>query len=165
MIRNARHQDIPEIMRMLHEMHAASKYRGRVNISDKAADALLTSAIASQGQSGPQGSHVIIAEEGGKIVGFMIGVLTRVEHIGDKLTANDLFLYVRPGNGVRHVLALIDSYIAWASSKRPVLDIMLSWKDTLPGAEQIEAIYKRKGFARIGGIFGMRCDEAQEIAA
>lgn len=150
---------------MLQEMHAVSKYRGRVNISDKAADSLLTCAIASQGQSGPQAAHVILAEEDGKIVGFMIGLLTRVEHIGDKLTANDLFLFVRPGNGVRHVLALIDSYVEWASSKRAVIDIMLSWKDTLPGAEQIEAIYSRKGFTRIGGIFEMRRDHQQEIAA
>lgn len=158
MIRNANSVDIPVIMTMLHEMHAASKYLGRVEISDKAADTLLMGAIAAQGQSGPQASHVIIAEENGKTVGFMVGALSRVEHIGNKLTANDIFLYVRPKASQKHVIALIDSYIEWASSKRAVIDIMLSWKDTLPGAERVEPLYRRKGFVKIGGIWEMRRD-------
>lgn len=166
MIRNAKHQDIPAIMAMLREMHAASKYAGRVEISDKAAENLLMSAIAASGQSGPQASHVIIAEEKGKPVGFFVGVLSRVEHIGNKLTANDIFLYVRPKASQKHVLALVDSYINWASSIRAVIDIMLSWKDTLPGAERIEPLYERKRFTKIGGIWEMRRDaQPERIAA
>lgn len=158
MIRTAKFQDIPVILTMLHEMLPRSKYAGRSEISDKAADGLITCAIASHGQIGPQGAHVVIAEENGHPVGFMIGLLARVEHIGNKLTANDLFLYVRDGASQKHVLGLIDSYIGWASNIRAVIDIMLSWKDTLPGAERIEAIYSRKGFVKIGGIFEMRRD-------
>lgn len=165
MIRAARSTDVPLLLAMLHEMHAASKYAGRVEISDKAADALLMSAIASQGQHGPQASHVIIAEQDGKPVGFMVGVLDRVYHIGNKLTANDLFLYVRPNSGVRPVIALIDSYIAWASGKRAVVEIMLSWSDALPGAADIAALYGRKGFTRSGEMFEMRLDAEERRAA
>lgn len=166
MIRQARHQDIPAIIAMLHEMHLESKYAGRVAISDKAAEHLLLGAIAAQGQNGPQASHVVIAEEDGQTVGFMVGVLDRVYHIGNKLVANDLFLYVRPGASQKHVLALIDSYVTWAAGKRAVLEIMLSWTDTLPGADRIAALYCRKGFLKIGEIFEMRLDaEAMRSAA
>lgn len=166
MIRPAKYQDIPVLMAMLHEMHAASKYAGRVDISDKAAEQLLMSAIAAQGQIGPQGSLVIIAEEGGKQIGFMIGILDRVYHIGRKLTANDLFLYVRKGASQKHALALIDNYVSWASNIRAVLDIALSWTDALPGAERITAVYERKGFTKTGGIYEMRRDaQPERIAA
>lgn len=166
MIRNARHQDIPAIMAMLHEMHAESKYRGRVGISDKAAENLLMSAIAMSGQRGPQGTHVIIAEKDGEPVGFMVGSLDRVYHIGDRLTANDIFLYVRPGNGIRPVLGLIDSYTEWASSIRAVVEIVLSWSDTMTGAAAIAPLYARKGFVKSGESFEMRLDmEERRIAA
>lgn len=165
MIRNARHQDIPALMAMLHEMHAASKYAGRVEISDKAAENLLESAIASQGQSGPQGSHVIIAFEKDEPVGFMIGCLDRVYHIGTKLTANDIFLYVRQGSGVSATLGLINSYLEWASSKRACIEIMLSWSDALPGAVEIESLYRRKGFVQTGAMFELRLDLKVKEAA
>ena len=166
MIRAARHQDIPAILAMLHEMHAASKYAGRVEISDKAAEGLLTSAVAMSGQRGPQGTHVVIAEKDGEAVGFMVGSLDRVYHIGNKLTANDVFLFVRPGNGIRPVLALIDSYVAWASSIRAVVEIMLSWSDTMTGAAAIAPLYARKGFIKTGEMFEMRLDiPAQAVAA
>lgn len=166
MIRNARHQDIPVLLAMLHEMHAASKYAGRVEISDKAAENLLESAIAMSGQRGPQGTHIVIAEQDGAPVGFMVGSLDRVYHIGSKLTANDVFLYVRPGSGVRPVLALIDSYIAWASAIRAVVEIVLSWSDTMTGAAAIAPLYERKGFVKNGESFEMRLDtEERRIAA
>lgn len=163
MIRDAKFRDIPEIVAMLHEMYAESKFRGRVEISDKAAEALLTSAIAGQKQSGPQASYVVVAEHDGALTGFMIGVLDRVYHIGTKLAANDLFLHVRASGKASDVVKLIDGYIAWASGNRKVIQIGLSWTDTIAGAEKIGALYARKGFVRSGEIWERRLDEpAQE---
>lgn len=159
MIREARFQDIEAIEAMLREMYAASKYLGRVNISDKAMRDLLTSAVATQNQFGPQASLVRVSEQAGKPVGFVVGSLSRVYHIGDKLEANDIYLYVRKGARVSHTFALIDAYIAWASANRRVLDINLSWTDTLPGASRIAAIYLRKGFSLVGEMYQMRLDE------
>lgn len=165
MIRNARHQDIPEIMRMLHEMHAASRYAGKVEISDKAADAQLMSAIAASGQKGPQGTLVILAEQDGKIVGFMLAVLDRIYGIGNKLWSYEQYLYVRPSAGVRPLLSLIDAYVAWASGIRAVIDIKLAWNDTLPGAERLEPLFDRKGFVKSGGIFELRKNSEEERIA
>lgn len=166
MIRDARFQDIPEIAAMLREMHGASKYAGRVGISDKAVDALLMGSVAGQKQHGPQASFVAVAEHDGALTGFMIGVLDRVYHIGDRLTANDVFLHCRNTARPSDALRLIDAYIAWARANPRVIEIMLSWADTLPGAERIAAVYRRRGFRRIGEMWEQRADLApgQEAA-
>lgn len=165
MTRRATYQDIPALIAMLREMLAASKYAGRGEIAEKAADNLLTTAIASQNHRGPQGSHVVIAEHNGEPVGFMVGVLDRVYSVGNKLTANDLFLYVRPGAPPRTVIDLLDSYLEWASGIRAVIEIMLSYSDALPGAERIAPLYERMGFKESGRMYERRLDVPQEQAA
>lgn len=157
MIRDARFQDVPELVTMLREMQAASKYAGRVEVVDKVAESLFMGLIAGQRQSGPQAGFCAIAEQDSRTVGFMAGVLDRVYHVGDKLVANDVYLYVRPGAPLQ-ARKLVDAYLAWASGNPRVVEIKLSWTDALPGAERVELIFLRKGFNRSGGIFELRCD-------
>lgn len=165
MIRPYKTFDYRALDGLIRRQHAASKYAGRVQISDKALDGLLMSMVAQQGQHGPQGSHISVAVRDGKVVGFIAGVLDRVYHIGNKLTANDLF-FVNEGGSVGDTFGLIDSYVAWAKANRKVLEIMLSWSDTLPGAERVAELYVRKGFVKVGEMFEMRLDApAKEVAA
>jgi len=156
MIRPARFGDEPVIAAMLREMHRESKYLGIVDISEKAMERVILSMIAGQGQSGPQGTFCVVAEQGGRAAGFMAGILDRIYHIGDKLVAQDVFLHVRHGSGPRPALKLIDAYVEWARGNRKVLEVKLSWNDTLPGAKRIAPIYERKGFRRCGEIYEMR---------
>lgn len=158
MIRPAKFEDIPVLAEMLREMHLASKYALRVGISEKIMDQMLMGMIAQQGQPGPQGSYCVIAEHGGRPVGFMVGLLDRVYHIGDRLVANDVYLHVRNGARAGHSLAMIRGYVAWASANRKVIEIKLSWVNTLPGAARVVAIYERCGFTKVGEIFERRND-------
>lgn len=160
--RAAKFADITVMAEMLREMHAASKYRARVGISEKAMQQMLMGAVSAQNQNGPQASYVRVAEQGGKVVGFMIGTLSRVYHIGDRLVANDLFLYVRKGAEMGHTLALIDGYVEWARANRKVIEIALSWNDTLPGAARVAKVYERRGFTKNGELFEMRIDQGGE---
>lgn len=160
--RAARFSDVPMLGVMLHELHAASKYLGRVNISEKAMGDMLMAVVAAQNQNGPQASFVRIAEHEGEPVGFMVGTLARIYHVGDKLVANDLFLYARPRARLTHTLALIDAYIAWARGNRKVAEIALSWNDALPGAARIAEVYERKGFTKNGELFELRTDVGGE---
>jgi len=164
-IRPATFLDIGVLTAMLHEMYARSKYAGRVAIKPKLAEQTLMAMVAGQGQHGPQGSFLHIAEQDGKPAGFMAGVLQPIYFIGDKLEAQDAFLYARDGAKASVTLRLIDAYIEWALGNRRVIEIKLSWNDTLPGAERIAAVYQRKGFERIGEIYEMRVDTAQGVAA
>lgn len=164
MIRAARYQDIPAIGGLIRRQHAASRYAGRVAICDKALDAMLLGAVAAMGQQGPQGSHASVAERDGAIVGFLIGILSRTYEVGDKLTANDLFL-VNEGD-VGDLLALVDAYVAWATANRKVIEIKLSWSDTLPGASRVEGLFRRKGFHQCGAVWSVEpARECLEAAA
>lgn len=158
-LRAATFQDIPRVAIMLHELHAASKYHDRVGISDKAMQDVLMAAVAGQNQHGPQASFFQLSERDGQPIGFMVGTLTRVYHVGDKLVANDLFLYVRPRARASHTFELIDAYVAWAKANRKVCEIALSWNDALPGAERIADVYRRRGFAKNGELFELRTDQ------
>jgi hypothetical protein len=164
MIRKATYQDAPAIMALIRAQHARSKYATRCRINDASLEHLVTALIAQQGQIGPQGSCLFVAEENGEPVAFIAGVLDRVYGIGAKLTANDLF-FVNEGGGIGDTLHLLDHYIVWARSIRAVLEIKLSWTDTLPGAEQVAKLYQRKGFTKSGEIYEMRTDAAQAEAA
>lgn len=164
MIRRALPQDMKGVERLIRAQHAASKYAERVGISDKAMETLLLGMFAQMGQRGPNATHVAVAVEDGAIVGFVAGVLDRVYHIGDRLTANDLFL-VSSGK-LSNTLGLIDSYLAWARANPKVVEVVLSWSDALAGAERVAEIYRRKGFVRSGEMYELRLDAAaEEIAA
>ncbi len=166
MIRDAHFQDIPEITKMIHEMHAASKYAGRVSIHGQTLKELLMGAVMGQRRPGPQGSFIAVAEHGGKLTGFMVGVLDRVYHVGTKLTANDVFLHCRDTARPADALRLVAAYIAWAKANPNVIEIMLSWADTLPGAERVSAIYQRAGAEKVGEMWELRVDRsAERIAA
>lgn len=165
MIRPAKYQDIPELERLVREQHAVSKYAGRVNIAPKALDTAITGMIAQMGQRGPYGTHVAVAERQGKVVGFICAVLQRIYMVGDKLEATDHWFIMGKGGTIGDTLGLVDSYVEWASGIRPVIEIKLSWTDTIPGAEKLAALATRKGFVKCGEVFEMRCDAQPDRVA
>lgn len=165
MIRPATFTDAPALMGLIRAQHERSKYAGRCRIAEPALEHLVTAMIAQQGQIGPQGSCVLIAEKNGKPVGFIAGILDRVYAIGAKLAAHDLF-FVNEGGSVADTLKLLDGYVAWARSIRAVLEIRVSWTDTVPGADRVSRLYGRKGFAKCGEVFSVDtdADAAKEAA-
>lgn len=164
MIRPALFTDIPRVEELLREMYAASKYAGRVAISDKAMRDLLMHCVQFQRKPGPAGTNFDVIEAFGRVCGFMIGQLDRVYHIGNKLMAQDMFLYVSPGGPASAAPRLIESYIAWASGNPKVLEILCSWNDTMPGAERLAPLLIRKGFTKTGEIFERRTDASPGTA-
>lgn len=165
MIRRALVHDIPAIEEMISEMLAASKYAGRMKLRAKDMRQMLMSLWQSQNRPGIGGSYLRVAERDGKIVGFMAGILQAVYFVGDKLAAEDVYLYVRPKGGATTASRLVDDYSAWAHANPKVIEVKLSWTDALPGASRIGDLYERKGFSRSGAIYDRAPDVAQEIAA
>jgi hypothetical protein len=159
MIRRAAFNDAPAIMALIRTQHERSKYAGRCRIAEPALEHVVTSIIAQQGQIGPQGSCLFIAEREGKAVAFIAGIVDRIYGVGAKLKAQDLF-FVNEHGTVGDTLKLVDAYLAWARSIRAVLEISLSWIDTMPGAEKVGQLYARKGLRKCGEIFVLETDAA-----
>ena len=153
MIRPATPSDIPRVKELFAEMHAASKFAGRVAISDRALHDLLLMALGNRNRPIVGGTHFSVAVRKDRVEGFMIGMLDRVYHIGTKLVAQDMFLNVTDKGFMGDFLRLIDDYVDWANGNPNVININLSWTNSLPDAERIESAYMRKGFSRAGGIY------------
>jgi hypothetical protein len=153
MIRPATFSDIPRLADLLEEMHAASKYAGRVNVDRRAACALLQQCVTRHNGKHEGGAFVMVTETAGQVEGFMVGLLDRVYHIGDKLAANDVFLHASTKASKSAARALFAAYVSWAAENPKVVEIRASWTDALPGAERIAFMYQKVGFRRCGEIF------------
>lgn len=153
MIRAATFSDIPRVVDLLVEMQAESKYAGRVDVSRKTAHALMQQCVRRHGGQHDGGSLVMVAEHGDQVEGFIVGLLDRVYHIGDRLAANDVFLHVTERAAKTDVRRLLDAYVKWASDNPKVEEIRLSWTDTMAGAEKIGDLYEKMGFRRCGAIY------------
>lgn len=163
MIRPARFQDAAAIEALIRRQHERSHYAGRVGIADKALENLVMGLIAGMNQHGPHGTHVVVNEEDGKVVGFFAGVLQRIYNIGDRLGACDQYL-VNEGR-VTASLQMVDSYVEWAKANPKVLEIGLTWTDAMPDGERAAKLYERKGFRRNGESFVLALDIPERAAA
>lgn len=70
-----------------------------------------------------------------------------------------------PGAAQKHALQLVDAYLEWALGNPKVLEVLISWADTLPGAERAARIFERKGFHKIGETWERASDEAADKEA
>jgi RimJ/RimL family protein N-acetyltransferase len=153
MIRPATFSEIPRLVDLLEEMCAESKYAGRVNVDRRAAGALLQQCVTRHNGKHEGGAWVMVDDRDGIAEGFMVGLLDRVYHIGDKLSAKDIYLHATKRAGQASALRLFRSYVDWAASNPKVIEINGSWTDALPGAERIALVYQKLGFRKCGEIF------------
>jgi hypothetical protein len=163
MIRAVKPTDIKAIEGLIRRQHATSKYAGRVRISDKALDQLMVHLFAGQAQPSVGATHISVAVRDGKVVGFIAGILQRVYLIGDKLEATDVF-FVNEGSAA-DTFALADAYLNWATGNRKVLEVRMSWTDSIPGASRVTALFQRKGLRKSGEVWSLSTDAVQKEAA
>lgn len=163
MIRAARHTDLKALEKLIRQQHAESNLAGRVGISDKALEALLLSLFAGQMQRSVGATLVMVALRDGKVTGFIAGSLQRLYQIGDKLEANDVF-FVNTGSPA-DAFAMVNAYLEWATGNRKVLEVRMGWTDSIPGAERIVSLLKRKGLRKSGEVWSLSTDAVQAEAA
>lgn len=130
----------------------------------KALTEMLTGLIAAQNQNGPGATFLVVSVKMGKVVGFMAGTLCRIYNILDGLAATDLFL-INDDKNPGDTRAMIDAYLDWAEANPKVLEIGLSWSDTMPRGEEVANLYKRRGFIKTGETYTFRVDKEVRAAA
>lgn len=162
-LRPARHVDAFRIVELLVAKQAQSIYAGRVAVDEPAARKLIASLIQRHGASIDGASCVFVVEDDTETVcAFIIGALSRVYLIGDKLVAQDMFLVADKGAPVAAHSKLIDAYVEWAESCPKVVEIYLSWTNAVGAGEAMGAVYERKGFTCCGAIYRRDLAEGQE---
>lgn len=146
-IRNATHEDTEKMAELGADMHAESSYVDMSYCKVKVKHFLR--AMIDQGQ------FVVIAESRGRMVGLMVGSVTR-SWFGDDLIANDFALYVVPDQrGKAAAVRLVQRFFGWALENGA--------KQVRPGVstgdQKCEAMYERLGFERVGATFVRRSVE------
>ena len=150
-IRPARFVDVPALTDMLVAQQAASIYAGKVRVDVDYTRKLLAGMTHRHGGIHDGGTCVFVVTDGySEVCGFVVGLLTRVYHIGVELMAQDAFLVVTPKAPKGAAIQLIDAYIGWAETSPKVREIQLSHSAAIPGSERIATLYRRKGFAPFG---------------
>lgn len=155
MIRPATFADMPRLIELVQAMHESSIYPARnIGVDMTSARAILMDGIRRHG-GGHQGSTLFnVVEFRGQVEGYMLGILQRIYSIGNRLEAQDFWLFCT--NKAPKIASgkLVDAYIEWADTNPKVADIALSWTNAAKvDGRKIARLYERKGFDRVGEIY------------
>lgn len=153
MIRRAEFGDVPRLVEILSAAHARSPYNGIVNIDIKEAKALLVNSIQRHGGQRIGSTFVEVAERYGTVEGFIVGLLQRVYHIGDRLTASDLFWIGTSAIHPRDAARLMKRMIAWAEACPGVVEIQCGATDAAADSKRTGQLLLHMGLTPFGGIY------------
>jgi hypothetical protein len=157
MIRDAMFSDIPRIVAIMREAYARSEYarRGLCGFDEKEAKRILVNAIQRHGRGRNSASFVQVAVENERVEGFIVGFLSRVYSVGDRLMASDLFWFATPLVSPRDPIRLMRNMIAWAKGVEGVIEIRCGTTAILQDPDKAGRILQRLGMARYGSIHRM----------
>ena len=155
MVRDAKFADIPAILDLLAMQFRLTHYHrdGTVNIDERAAKQLLTTAIQRHGKHAIGGTFVQVALTGNLICGVLVGALSRVYAIGDKLMASDLFWTSSEMVDPRDPPLLMRNFITWAFESPDVAEVRVGVTRVISeDPARISKILKRMGMVEYGLI-------------
>lgn len=143
MIRDANLYDLPALLVLGQQMHAESPRFSRLRFSASRLESTLRLLLGS-------GQFVMVAEEGGRLVGGMLAV-AMPHYASDDLVASDLALFVTPdARGGMAPVKLIKAYTAWADKRGAVITQV--GITTGVKTETTAALYERMGLKRCGAL-------------
>ena len=155
MLRPAILSDLPRLFELILAMHAGSKYAEReIDVDATTAKSILMDGVLRNGGLHNGSTLLNVVEKDGRVEGFMLGILQRVYSIGNRLEAQDFWLYCTAHAPSASVHKLIDAYLAWAEDNPKVAEITLSWTNAMQvDGAKLGRLYHRKGFRCCGEIW------------
>lgn len=156
MIRKAKAVDTPRIAELIEEGYARSSYVTHGTLDIAKAKRIIVNAIQRDGLMNEGGWCVRVAEANGTVEGFVVGYLSRVYDIGDKLLARDWMLYGSPRCPTVDRIGLLDALDEWASANPKVLDLEVSVTDAVGDWKRVGQLYERRGLEQVGAVYRRR---------
>lgn len=146
MIRPAEFTDIPALIALCREAHAASRFKDVPFIEAKAYGALYAK-IADNGATWA----VFVSDDDG-VNGFLVGYASPVYEALALTMTGYTMLYARPGAGARTASRLLDALEAWADSAGPNLKVYVV-ENAVVDPERTGKLMQRRGFERAGTVW------------
>lgn len=155
-VRPAQFVDIPALVLLLEEVHAASIYADRAGFNRQEARGVFTRAIQRHGHQTVGGGFVMVAEADGALEGFIVGYLDRLYHVLDGLMATDLFFICSERAHARSAGEMLDAFIEWAEGNKRVVEIRMGVTNAVGDWRRAGKIYQRRGFEQSGAMWERR---------
>ncbi len=141
-IRGALLDEVEAIVDIGKRGHAASE-NAAFEFEEDRAKLMVASCVVNRG------TCALVAVEGDKIVGFLLGKEEQYPYIKMRY-ATDLAIYAEaPGAGRK----LIAAFEKWAFEQRKVHQMILAVSHGGKSAKSTEALYGRLGYTHVGGLF------------
>jgi len=141
-IRRGTFDDVPGIVEIGKRGHADSE-NARYPFNEGKTKLLLAQMITGKR------TCVFVAVNGSEIVGFLLGQEEEYVYC-DLRYATDIAVYAEAVGAGR---ALLDRFEKWAFEERKVDQLLLGVSHGGRSAKRTESLYRRRGFAHVGGIF------------
>ena len=166
-LRPARFTDAPMLAQILAERQADSRYAGVVEVDEPYARKLIAAAIGRHGGTTEGATFVMVAADENDVPrAFVLGALSRIYGVGNKLGASDTYLVGRKDVSAFVLDQLFDAYFAWADANPRVYEIGGSWSNAIPGSRRFAASFRRRGMEKIVEVWSVtRLDAQQEDLA
>lgn len=157
MVRGALFADIPAIVMVLQEAYLRTHYAksGLADMDRAEAKRLLVTSIQRHGGSNGGSTWVQVSETNGVVTGFILGTLTRVYSIGNRLMATDLFWLTSPGADPLDAARLMRGMIEWASSVQHCVEINCGTTAIMNDPGGAGKMLERLGMAKYGNLYRM----------
>lgn len=152
MIRAAKAVDRDQVIALLREGFSRSRYKDKGEVSEKHARELVLGMILKHGLPALDGTHCMVGEQGGRMVGLLFGAKQRIYLIGSKFEATALFYYVQPGHPFISA-ALLRSFIEWAAVDPRVIEIREGATDAVNDFRAAGRLYESAGFTKCGEMW------------
>jgi GNAT superfamily N-acetyltransferase len=151
-VRPGRHEDVEHILDLGAQMHEEGAYAFLPFDREKVRQLILEMI------GDPETQCVLVAEEGGRPVGGLLGYLDGYFFCDEKL-ACDLVLFIeRPHRGGTAAARLIRAFRQWAT-ERGARELCLAISTGVE-ADRIGRLYERMGLRRVGGVYKQRLSSA-----
>lgn len=160
-VRPARFADLPRLVEIMAEAYEQTHYarNGLVGFEPAAARSIIGQSIQRHGAPTASGRYVAVTERGGRAEAFIIGVVDRIYHVGDRCSATDLFWLRSPASPATDGVKLLPGFVAWAKHHPLVVEITCGTTDILGDHRRVGRVLQRAGFTPYGSIYRL------EIAA
>lgn len=158
MIRDAKFADIPGIVSLLTDAYQRTHYArtGLAEIDVAEAKRLLVQSIQRHGGKNGGACWVQVAERDDILNGLILGTLTRVYSIGNKLMATDLFWVASPSVDPFDPAKLMKGMVEWARKSPHVVEVNCGTTAIL-NDDPAEAgkMLERLGMKQYGNLYRM----------
>lgn len=160
-IRDACFIDIPRLAELAVEFWQRSIYAHNTTLDVIEFKQLMARALHRNGHQNEGGSLVLVAEKGGQIEGFLVGLLDRVYPCLNKLMATDLLFILSERVDGRDAAKMLKRLMAWAESNPKVIEVHLGVTSAIGDWQRTAKLYERLGLEQHGAMFRREFDRTQ----